>query len=134
MKITEVRVVLNSSAGESKLKAYCTITLDNKFVVTGLKLVQSVTDLFLAMPSRKFMVRCVSCQAKNVIIAKYCNWCGKVLPECPLLTPKQIHYDICHPISNELRLEWQAHVVNEYNKALLEFKRSLESQEKSTAG
>lgn len=50
MNITEVRVSLREDA---KLKAFASITLDNCFVIRGLKIIEGKTGTFVAMPSRK---------------------------------------------------------------------------------
>ena len=48
--ITEVRVSLRT---DEKLKAFVSITLNNAFVIRGLKIIHGNTGLFVAMPSRK---------------------------------------------------------------------------------
>ena len=50
MDITEVRMSLRD---EEKLKAFVSITLDNCFVVRGIKIIKGATGLFVAMPCRK---------------------------------------------------------------------------------
>jgi len=50
MKITEVRVSLRDDA---KLKAFASITLDDCFVIRGLKIIEGKTGTFVAMPSRR---------------------------------------------------------------------------------
>lgn len=50
MKITEVRVSLREDA---KLKAFASITLDDSFVIRGLKIIEGKTGTFVAMPSRR---------------------------------------------------------------------------------
>ncbi|MDH4036687.1 MAG: septation regulator SpoVG [Candidatus Krumholzibacteria bacterium] len=50
MKITEVRVSLRDDA---KLKAFASITLDDAFVIRGLKIIEGKTGTFVAMPSRR---------------------------------------------------------------------------------
>jgi len=50
MKITEVRV---SPRDDGKLKAFASITLDNCFVIRGLKIIEGQGRLFVAMPSRR---------------------------------------------------------------------------------
>jgi stage V sporulation protein G len=48
--ITEVRVSLRN---DDKLKAFVSITLNDSFVVRGLKIIKGNSGLFVAMPSRK---------------------------------------------------------------------------------
>ena len=50
MHITEVRISLRDDA---KLKAFASITLDDCFVIRGLKIIKGQTGTFVAMPSRK---------------------------------------------------------------------------------
>ena len=50
MEITEVRIF---PVHEDKLKAYVTITIDQCFVVRGLKVIHGTTGLFVAMPAKR---------------------------------------------------------------------------------
>ncbi len=50
MEITEVRVNIQD---EEVLKAFVSITLDDEFVVRGLKVIQGADGRFVAMPARK---------------------------------------------------------------------------------
>ena len=50
IEITEVRVSLRN---DDKLKAFVSITLNDSFVVRGLKIIHGNSGLFVAMPSRK---------------------------------------------------------------------------------
>lgn len=50
IEITEVRVSLRN---DEKLKAFVSITLNDSFVIRGLKVIQGNSGLFVAMPSRK---------------------------------------------------------------------------------
>ena len=50
MNITEVKVF---PVDEEKLKAYITIVIDNCFVVRDLKIINGVSGLFVAMPSKR---------------------------------------------------------------------------------
>jgi stage V sporulation protein G len=50
IEITEVRVALRD---DPKLKAFVSITLNNSFVIRGLKVIHGNSGLFVAMPSRK---------------------------------------------------------------------------------
>ena len=51
MTITDVWV--RKITKEGKLKAIVSITMDNEFVVHDIKVIESPTRLFIAMPSRK---------------------------------------------------------------------------------
>jgi len=50
IEITEVRVALRD---DPKLKAFVSITLNDSFVIRGLKIIHGNSGLFVAMPSRK---------------------------------------------------------------------------------
>lgn len=50
MKITEIRVSLRE---DEKLKAFVSITIDECFVVRGLKIIRGGKGEFVAMPSRR---------------------------------------------------------------------------------
>ena len=50
MEITEIRV---TPRDDGKLKAFASITLEDCFVIRGLKIIEGQGRLFVAMPSRK---------------------------------------------------------------------------------
>ena len=75
MEITEVRVKLMDEGGE-RLQAFCSITLDDAFVVRDLKIIEGATGPFVAMPSRKLTAHCPQCGCKNHLRAAFCNQCG----------------------------------------------------------
>lgn len=50
MDISEIRITLRD---DNKLKGFASITLDNAFVIRGLKIIEGASGLFIAMPSRK---------------------------------------------------------------------------------
>ncbi len=52
MEITEVRVKLIANK-DDRLKGFCSMTLDNCFVVRDVKIIEGTNGLFVAMPSRK---------------------------------------------------------------------------------
>lgn len=51
MNITEVKVY--PVQGDGKIRAMASITIDECFVVTGLKIIEGSKGLFVSMPSRK---------------------------------------------------------------------------------
>lgn len=51
MKITDVRI--RKIKAENKLRAIASVTFDDEFVVHDIKVIESQTGLFIAMPSRK---------------------------------------------------------------------------------
>jgi stage V sporulation protein G len=50
VEITEIRITLRD---DNKLKGFASITLDDAFVIRGLKIIEGATGPFIAMPSRK---------------------------------------------------------------------------------
>ncbi len=50
MRITDVKVF---PVNEDRLKAYVSITIEDCFVVRDLKVIQGISGLFVAMPSKK---------------------------------------------------------------------------------
>jgi stage V sporulation protein G len=50
MKITDVAVV---PVEENKLRAYVNITIDDCFMIRGLKIIRGTEGLFVAMPNKK---------------------------------------------------------------------------------
>ncbi len=121
MNITEVRVKLTEAKGE-KLHAYCTITIDNAFVIRDIKVIEGSKGAFVAMPSRKLTDNCPVCNAKNHLRARYCNECGARLNESRadkgLQERPKLHADVAHPINAECREKLQALVLNAYHEEL----------------
>ena len=79
IEVTEVRVKL-ASEDDDKLLGYCSVTLNNAFVIKDLKIIQGDESPFIAMPSRKITDKCPKCGYKNHLRAKFCNECGSKLP------------------------------------------------------
>jgi len=50
MKITEIRISLRD---DDKLKAFASMTIDDCFVIRGMKIICGNKGLFVAMPSRR---------------------------------------------------------------------------------
>jgi stage V sporulation protein G len=117
MEITEVRIKLMEEPGE-RLKAFCSITFDNCFVVRDLKIIDGSNGPFVAMPSRKLTSHCPGCGMKNHLRAPYCNQCGKRLSDSR--APKdpdgraKLYADIAHPINSDCREMIQDVVIEEY--------------------
>lgn len=117
MYITEVRIKLMDEPGE-RLRAFCSITFDDSFVVRDLKIIEGGSGLFVAMPSRKLTAHCGKCGMKNHLRAHYCNQCGGRLGESRLLKDAdgrtKLYADIAHPINSSCREMIQNRVVDEY--------------------
>jgi stage V sporulation protein G len=117
VEITEVRIKLMDEPGE-RLKAFCSITFDDCFVVRDLKIIDGSNGPFVAMPSRKLTSHCPRCGMKNHLRAGYCNQCGARLDETR--APKdadgraKLYADIAHPINSHCREMIQQRVIHEY--------------------
>lgn len=117
MEITEVRIKLMEEPGE-RLKAFCSITFDDCFVVRDLKIIEGTSGPFVAMPSRKLTSHCQRCGMKNHLRAGYCNQCGAKQEEGR--APKdadgraKLYADIAHPINSDCREMIQERVIHEY--------------------
>ncbi len=121
MQITEVRVKLVSSPRD-KLRAFCSITIDDLFVVRDLKVIEGQSGAFVAMPSRKRTVRCDGCRAKNPQLARFCNECGRHMSGGAATRGAgdggrdsggrgSLHTDVAHPINAECRALIQGRVL-----------------------
>jgi stage V sporulation protein G len=118
MQVTNVSVKLSPQSGD-RLKAFCTMTLDNEFVVRDLKIIEGTSGLFVAMPSRKLTDHCPKCGGKNHLRAKHCNDCGASLPENRVSDEDiqgKLHADVAHPINSECRARLQAAILKAYGE------------------
>jgi len=131
VRLTEVRINL-CGVKAGRLKAFCSLTFDETFVVRDVKLIDGNDGLFLAMPSRKISDHCPSCNEKNHLRARYCNHCGKRLSDDRYLQLRngnanghrnnvnrtKLHADIAHPINADCRQKIQDRVFKAYNREL----------------
>jgi stage V sporulation protein G len=118
----------NSRGG--RLRAFCSLTFDNTFVVRDVKLIEGNDGLFLAMPSRKLCDRCRRCGEKNHLRARFCNQCGTRMDENRHtrnnnangnhrgFVRTKLHADIAHPINATCRLELERRVLMAYLEEL----------------
>jgi stage V sporulation protein G len=121
MEITEVRIKLIDEQNE-RVRAFCSITWDNCFVVRDIKVIDSANGLFVAMPSRKITARCPHCRCKNNLRANYCNQCGGKLDFSAVETddyhrPK-LYADIAHPINMTCREMVHDRILKAFNEEL----------------
>ncbi|MHC4547265.1 MAG: SpoVG family protein [Planctomycetota bacterium] len=127
MEITEIRIKLlpHRQAFEDRLRAFCTVTFENAFVIRDLKIIEGQNGFFVAMPSRKLTARCPACGAKNHLRARFCNDCGSHLKPRPVTedTRLRFHADIAHPINARTRGMMESHILEAYQR---EFERSKE--------
>lgn len=117
MDITEVKIFKKESA-DKKLKAFATVTFDDCFVVRDLKVIDGNKGLFVAMPSRRMKEVCSECGHRNVVRSRYCNNCGKALPQSQPASRQDEHKDIAHPITLECREVLQSAVLRAYEDEL----------------
>jgi stage V sporulation protein G len=135
MRLSEVRVSLcangNGNGSTGRLKAFCSLTFDNMFVLRDVKLIDGNDGLFLAMPSRKLCDHCPKCREKNHLRARFCNNCGNRLdgdrylryrpagnPGSASSTRVKLHADIAHPISADGRRQIEETVLRAYQQEL----------------
>lgn len=121
MEISEVRVKLVANKDE-RLKAFCSMTLDNEFVIRDIKIIEGTSGYFVAMPSRKMSDHCEKCGGKNHLRAKYCNNCGTQLSENrarkDVKGRMKLHADIAHPINADCRKNIQEKIVEAFEAEL----------------
>lgn len=121
VEITEVRVKLMDDP-DDRLQAFCSITIDDSFVVRDLKIIDGSSGPFVAMPSRKLTSHCRKCRSKNHLRANYCNNCGTKQQHESAGRDRdgrvKLYADIAHPINSECREEIQRQVIIEYENEL----------------
>lgn len=119
MNITEVRIKLTDDP-RSKLKAYCSVTFDDDFVVRDLKIIDGARGPFVAMPSRKLCDRCPRCTGKNYLQASFCQNCGTRLPTNRAVRDDEgrtrLHADLAHPINATCRIALHRAVVQAFTE------------------
>jgi len=117
--ITEVRIKLVEENNE-RLMAFCSITLDNAFVIRDLKIIEGTRGLFVAMPSRKLTDRCHTCGSKNHLRSRFCNNCGHKLDENRAARDvdgrAKLHADIAHPINSMCREIMQSAIIKSFTE------------------
>ncbi len=119
METTEVRIKL-IHARNDKLRAFCSVTFDQAFVVRDLKIIDGPRGPFVAMPSRKLTDRCARCGTKNHLRAKFCNECGGGMdPDravADVTGRSRVHADIAHPIHARSRVAIESKILDAYAK------------------
>lgn len=115
MEITEIRIKLMESS-EDRLRAFCSVTIDDCFVVRDLKIIDGPSGPFVAMPSRKLSGHCQRCNHKNHLRASYCNHCGaKQTNSDSYDSPQKLYADVAHPINSACREQIQKAVIHEFD-------------------
>jgi len=126
VEITEAKIKLMPSRSD-RLQAFCTITIDNDFVIRDIKIIEGAKGAFVAMPSRKLTDKCPKCGGKNHLRARHCNDCGARLDENRATKDQRgrakLHADIAHPINSACRERIQKKIIEAYDE---EVERSRE--------
>ncbi len=115
MEITEVRVKLLAGRSD-RLRAFCSMTIDDEFVVHDLRVIDGRKGMFVAMPSRKLSDNCPECGGKNHLRAEYCNDCGTKLDGDRADDRDKYHVDVAHPIVTPCREKVQSTVLEAYRE------------------
>ena len=124
MRLTEIKIHLCPEV-TGRLKAFCSITIDDALAVRDIKLIDGDNGLFLAMPSRKLCDHCPSCREKNHLRARFCNQCGTRLNENRHQRYRngpdklKLHADIAHPIHASARRYIEREVLAAYDREIL---------------
>jgi len=117
VEITDVKVKLMGDRND-KLAAFCSITLDDNFIIQDMKVIRGPQGTFVAMPSRKLTDKCPRCGGKNHLRARYCNDCGMRLRDdrAPIDANGRatLHADIAHPLNSSVREVVQRKVLAAY--------------------
>lgn len=116
---------MDTEEDDGRLAAFCSITLDNCFVIRDLKIIRSKDSNgrhFVSMPSRKLMDRCDDCGCKNHLRACFCNQCGRKLDGNRATRDAEgrirLYADIAHPITNEKRRQMELEILFAYIREL----------------
>ena len=119
MRVTDVQIRLAEDP-RSKLKAFCRVTFDDSIVVHDIKIIDSASGIFIAMPSRRLMDRCPDCGAKNHLGARFCNECGGELPDLDRRdrNSSRLHSDVVHPINTSSREALEKTILAEFDAVL----------------
>jgi len=137
LNITEVRVKLMRNRSD-RLRAFCSITIDDDFVVHDLRVIEGRKGFFVAMPSRKLTDNCPRCGGKNQLRSKFCSECGARLDNGRQKSVKRdkVHVDVAHPINTEFREALQQRVLAAYEEEVAKGAEAavIESDEDYYAG
>lgn len=111
MEITEVRIKM-ADGNDERLRAFCSITFDNSFVVRDIKIIDGPSGLFVAMPARQATTSCAKCRSKNSTRSNYCGHCGdKLSRPADHGLGEKLYADIAHPINPTCRDQIQSKIL-----------------------
>ncbi len=115
-----------------RLRAFCSITIEDDFVVHDLRVIEGRKGFFVAMPSRKLTDSCPECGSKNELRARYCNNCGHKLDETRATegpnARDKFHVDVAHPINTACREMIQKTVLAAYESEIERVEEGLSAQ------
>ncbi|MFH1422702.1 MAG: SpoVG family protein [Planctomycetota bacterium] len=119
--ITQVKVRL-VQPHKSKLRAVCSVTINDSLVIKDLKVIEAPRGLLVVMPSRKLTDKCPVCRMRNHLNAGYCSGCGSKQPTGrakrdasgrPLL-----NVEVAHPLNSDTRNYIQEEIIRAYKEEL----------------
>ena len=130
MEVTKVYVRLADNNENPRLRAYCTIIIDNAFAVHDLKVIDGKDGVFVAMPTRKIRIRCPGCDRTNPTGQRWCGNCGRRLEDI-----QRQCLDSAHPVTQNARFLVEDAVLDAFWNAEDDFygKPEPDSQEVSPA-
>lgn len=119
LSITETKVVLAQESGNAPIRGYATVAM-NGLVIHEMKLIESNGRRFVAFPTRRLEASCHSCDGKNFVRAKFCNWCGEKLA-CDSVRigrngKPELYLDVVHPVTSTVRNEIEKSLWKEYER------------------
>jgi DNA-binding cell septation regulator SpoVG len=126
MNISEIQIYLKPGA-RTRLRAICSIVVDNAFVIHDLRIIEGSEGPFVAMPSRRKTYLCDKCKRSNHGMANYCNDCGEEL-DLHLEDIRYQYVDVAHPISVTCREQVERMVLVEYKKKQAEMRNTVPSR------
>lgn len=113
MEITDVEISVDRNK-DSHVLAYCTLNIENMFVIRDIKILMGEAGPFVAMPSRKHKQPCWHCKEKVECTAKFCTCCGAPGPHRLNKDPEKFYHDVAHPITNECREQMERTILGAY--------------------
>ena len=128
MQLTEVRINLCPGGSSSRLKAFCSLTFDQTFVVRDVKLIEGNGWIVRGHAGSEDHRPLPALLREKSPPRRFCNQCGNRLDPDRAMRHRQrqssgqcalkLHADIAHPINAELRRQIEAQVVAAYQREL----------------
>ena len=115
MKITEIRMKPDSNPN-SRVLAYCSITLDRMVVVHNIKVIMGEGGPFVSMPTTKHRQPCDKCEKKIDCGSNFCNCCGVENPHGKLEEPTRQFHEVAHPITQACKDQLHSVILETYRK------------------